>query len=133
VSSDVNQSGDAADPTGTHGSDPVGSLAEEAAKLMGALSGWTREHGDGASAWTGIADVFHDHVQTGAPECTWCPVCRTLHAIRQTSPEVRAHLTSAATSLMLAVSGMMATHPPSSEKGNVQRIRLDDEWPEEDE
>jgi hypothetical protein len=44
---------------------------------------------------------------------------------------VRAHLTSAATSLMLAVSGMMATHPPSRD-GGVERIDLDDEWPEGD-
>jgi hypothetical protein len=108
--------------------DPVGSVAEEAAKLLGALSGWAKEHGDGLASF---GEEVNEHLATGAPECTWCPVCRTLAAVRQTSPEVRAHLTSAATSLMLAVSGMMATHPPSRD-GGVERIDLDDEWPEGD-
>jgi hypothetical protein len=108
--------------------DGVGSVAEEAAKLLGALSGWAKEHGDGLSSF---ADGLHDHVATGSPECAWCPLCRTVAAVRHTSPEVRAHLASAASSLMLAVSGMMSTHPPSRE-GRVQRIDLDDDWPEEE-
>ena len=113
----------------------VGSVAEEAAKLLGALSGWAREHGDGVSA---MADTFlddgHEHIATGAPECAWCPVCRTVAAIRQTSPEVRAHLASAASSLMLAVSGMMATQPGGRD-ATVERIDLEDDadgWPEDD-
>jgi hypothetical protein len=110
------------------GSEPVGSVAEEAVKLLGALSGWAKEHGDGLSSF---ADDLHEHLATGAPECTWCPLCRTVAAVRQTSPEVRAHLASAASSLMMAVSGMMATRPPSAE-GRVERIDLDDEWPEDE-
>lgn len=105
----------------------VGSVAQEAVKLFGALSGWAREHGDGLSSFT---DDLQEHVATGAPECTWCPVCRTVNAVRQTSPEVRAHLATAASSLMLAVSGMMATHPPAPD-GRVERIDLDDDWPED--
>ncbi len=113
----------------------VGSVAEEAVKLFGALSGWAREHGEGLSSF---ADDLHGHVvggvaggmATGAPECTWCPVCRTVAAVRQTSPEVRAHLTTAASSLLLALSGMMATRPPASD-GRVERIDLDDDWPED--
>ena len=113
----------------------VGSVAEEAAKLFGALSGWAREHGDGVSAMAdSIADDLHDHIATGSPECAWCPVCRTVAAVRQTSPEVRAHLASAASSFMLAVSGMMATHPTGRD-ATVERIDLDDDaedWPEDD-
>jgi hypothetical protein len=117
----------------------VGSVAEEAAKLLGALSGWAKEHGDGltegltdglSDGWSSIADELHEHVATGAPECTWCPICRAVGVLRQTSPEVRAHLASAASSLMLAVSGMMTTHPPASDE-RVQRIDLDDDWPED--
>ena len=122
----------------TEGPDPVGSLTEEAAKLLGALSGWAREHGDGASSMAGsmaesVADELHEHLATGSPECAWCPVCRTVAAVRQTSPEVRAHLATAASSFMLAVSGMMATQPPTRE-GGVERIDLDDdvEWPEDE-
>ena len=83
------------------GPDPVGSIAEEAAKLLGAVSGWARQQGDGVA---GLADAMaegvHEHVAPGAPECTWCPLCRTIAAIRQTSPEVRNHLGSAASSLL---------------------------------
>jgi hypothetical protein len=117
------------------GPEPVGSVAEEAAKLFGALSGWAREQGDGVTAMAdSMVEELHEHLATGSPECAWCPVCRTLGAIRHTSPEVRAHLASAASSLMLAVSAMMATHPPSRDAG-VERIDLDDdsdEWPEDD-
>jgi hypothetical protein len=110
------------------GPEQVGSVAEEAAKLLGAFSGWAKEQGDGLSAFT---DGLHDHVSSEAPECTWCPVCRTVAAVRQTSPEVIAHLSSAASSLMLAVSGMMA--PPESGQDGVERIPLDeDEWPEDE-
>jgi hypothetical protein len=115
--------------------EPVGSVAEEAAKLLGALSGWAKEHGDGFASFStmgdALGDELHEHLATGAPECSWCPVCRTIAAVRNTSPEVRAHLANAASSLMLAVSGMMATRPPTGEAG-VERIDLDDEWPEDD-
>ena len=116
---------DGADPGGP---EPVGSVAEEAAKLLGAFSGWAKEHGDGLSSFT---DGLHEHVATGSAECTWCPVCRTVAAIRQTSPEVMAHLSTAASSLMLAVAGMMAPPQPGRD-GGVERIPLDDDWPEDD-
>jgi hypothetical protein len=125
----------------TDGPEPVGSVAEEAAKLFGALSGWAREHGEGVGAMAesmagGMAGELHDHLATGSPECGWCPVCRTVAAVRHTSPEVRAHLASAASSLMMAVSGMMATRPPTRDSA-VERIDLDDageagDWPEDD-
>jgi hypothetical protein len=122
----------------TDGPEPVGSLTEEAAKLLGALSGWAREHGDGVSSMAGsvagsVADDLHEHLANGSPECAWCPVCRTVAAVRQTSPEVRAHLATAASSFMLAVSGMMATQAPARES-SVERIDLDDdsEWPEDE-
>jgi len=113
----------------------VGSVAEEAVKLFGALSGWAKEHGEGLTSFADdlhdhVSTGLHDHVATGSPECAWCPLCRTVAAVRQTSPEVRAHLATAASSLMLALSGMMASHPPSSD-GRVERIDLDDDWPEE--
>ena len=121
--------------TQTDDPEPVGSVAEEAAKLFGALSGWAREHGDGVSAMAdSLSDEVHEHLATGSAECAWCPVCRTITAFRQTSPEVRAHLASAASSLMFAVSGMMATRAPTRD-GSVERIDLDDDaepWPEDE-
>jgi hypothetical protein len=113
--------------------EPVGSVAEEAAKLLGALSGWAREHGDGVTAMAdSMSHELHDHLATGSPECAWCPVCRTVATIRHTSPDVRAHLASAASSLMMAVSVMMASHSAGRD-GTGERIDLDDDsedWPE---
>ncbi len=115
----------------------VGSVAEEAAKLLGALSGWARENGDGLydgvqDGLSSMAEELHDHASTGSPECAWCPVCRTVAAVRHASPEVRAHLSTAASSLMLAVSGLLATRPPARDPRRgaatgVERIRLDDD------
>lgn len=133
----------------------VGSLGEEALRLFGALSGWVSQHG--ADAQHGAEEVvrqacdrvseaahgFEGHLATGAPECTWCPVCRTVHVVRSLSPEVTSHLTAAATSLVKAASALMTTavhddrarHAASRERSGtatasderVQRIPLDDE------
>jgi hypothetical protein len=105
------------------GTDEVGTVAEEAAKLIGALSGWAR----------GV----EDHLATGAAECTYCPVCRTVHALRQTTPEVRTQLATAATALLQAASGLLATAVPDRghqpDRAGVEHIDLDDagDWPDE--
>jgi hypothetical protein len=111
------------DPSTNAGADQVGTVAEEAAKLLGALSGWTR----------GV----DDHLATGAAECSYCPVCRTVHALRQTSPEVRTQLATAATALLQAAAGLLATATPDRrdhpDRARVQHIDLDDtgDWPDD--
>ena len=138
------------DPTGGPG-EQVGSVSEEAAKLFGALSEWAREHGPdlgegGANGLAGLAgraasavQEVSDHVDTGAPECAWCPVCRTVHLVRATSPEVRDHLASAAASLLQAAAGVLAAAATPHDRAapGVEHIDLDDgaddgDW-EEDE
>ena len=123
------------------GADEVGSLGEEAAKLLGALSGWAREQAseatDGLSGLAAhAAAAAHDvneHLATGSPECTVCPVCRTAHAVRQLSPEVKMHLTTAVTSLAHAAAAIMATPESRGERGgDVEHIDLGDEWPEDE-
>jgi hypothetical protein len=118
----------------------VGSVTEEAAKLLHALQDWAKESGSeyagaAATAAEGAAAAVHrvdEHIATGAPECSYCPVCRVISAVRSTSPEVRQHLTTAATSLMHAAAGLLATQmEPSKERadGGVEKIDLsDDEW-----
>jgi hypothetical protein len=121
--------------------DPVGSVAVEAAKLLQALQDWAKDSGSEyagatASAAAGAAATLRDldeHIATGGEDCTYCPVCRLIHVVRGTSPEVREHLRTAATSLMEAAAGVLATpvrrpdHPPRN--GSVQKIDLsDDEW-----
>ncbi len=125
-------------PTG----EEVGSVGDEAVKLFGALSDWARDHGsdlgEGMSGLAGhaaqAAREFNEHVATESPECTYCPICRTVHLARQASPEVRAHLSSAAVSLLQAAAGILATAvpPDAAARGGVEHIDLDDEqtWPE---
>ena len=82
------------------------------------------------------------HVDTGAPECAWCPVCRTVHLVRATSPEVRDHLATAAASLMQAAAGILAaaSTPHDRRPPGVEHIDLDGDpdgepdadWPEEE-
>lgn len=127
------------------GPEDVGGVGEEAAKLFGALSDWARDHGNDlghglsgfASQAATAAHEVGEHVDNGAPECEWCPVCRTVHVVRQTSPEVRQHLAVAAASLMQAAAGVLAAASRSGERprdeSGVEHIDLsDDEWPEDD-
>lgn len=109
----------------------VGSLGEEALRLFGALSGWVSQHG--ADAQHGAEEVvrqacesvqemaqgFEEHLATGAPECTWCPICRTVHVVRSLSPEVTSHLSAAAASLLKAAAALMSTAVPDSARGGA--------------
>lgn len=121
---------------GSAADEPVGTVGEEAAKLLGAFSDWARDQGtdvgQGLSGLAGHAagalrDV-DEHLATGSAECTYCPICRTVHAVRHTSPEVRAHLATAASALLQAAAGVMATQVPADTSGrgsHVEHIDLD--------
>ena len=124
------------------GPDEVGSVAEEAAKLIGALSGWARDHGEGLPSGLGhgLADAAHglsgaahnvnEHFATGGDDCTYCPICRGVRFVRGATPEVRAHLLTAASSLLQAGAVLMATQAPTPEgsgrrTSSVEHIDLD--------
>jgi hypothetical protein len=103
--------------------EPVGTLAEEAARLLAAVHVWAGDSGpdsapdpgapgDDASAANGgpdhHEDQSHDHEhEHESVECHWCPLCRLVRAARSTTPEVRDHLSQAAISLALAVKGLL--------------------------
>ena len=120
----------------------VGTVSEEAVKLLHALQDWAKESGSeyadaAATAAEGAASAAHrinEHIATGDESCTYCPVCRVISAVRDTSPEVRQHLSSAAASLMQAAAGLMATAVPDPaarrQEASRQKIDLDDddEW-----
>lgn len=122
----------------------VGSVGEEAMKLFGALADLARQQtgdaagglGDLAGQAAAMAHELNDHIATGSEECRYCPVCRVVHAVRQTSPEVKAHLAVAASSLLQAAAGLMETLPaaqgtPGQARGpEVERIDLDADDPE---
>jgi hypothetical protein len=102
--------------------EPVGSVGDEAAKLLGALADWAGDHlGDR------VRDV-DEHIATSDAECLYCPICRTVHAVREASPEVRTQLAQAASTFLQAAAGLLsaagAAEPASS---RVQHIDLDAE------
>jgi hypothetical protein len=112
----------------------LGSVAEEAAKLFEALQGWATESGgaDGAAAAAaGFGARLKDidaHLATGGQDCTWCPICRAVALVRETSPEVRTHLATAASSLLQAAAGVLDAHAQRGSRppAGVQKIDLDD-------
>jgi hypothetical protein len=115
----------------------IGSVSEEAAKLVGALSDWAKDQGSGGSAsgvgasFAGLADLAREiETHVGGENCTYCPLCRLIGAVRATSPEVKAHLTTATTALIQAAAAAMATYvPPEAQRRSepVQRIDLDED------
>ena len=117
--------------------EPVGSVGEEAAKLLNALNDWAKESGashvqGAASAAEGLLDGLKqvdEHVATGAAECRYCPVCHAISLVRHTSPEVKAHLSTAASSLLQAAAGLLATsgHAEGDRGSGVEKITLDDD------
>lgn len=102
--------------------DEVGSVAEETAKLLGALHDWAGDAGVGAAA-QGLVEGLRsadDHVGHGQ-DCRWCPICRLVNAARSTSPEVREHLAAAIGSLAQAASAALRDPRPPSEPGRSSR------------
>jgi hypothetical protein len=113
----------------------VGSVGEEAAKLFAALSGWAKDQGTdyagtaagAASAMSEAAHNINEHIATGGEDCKYCPLCQVISLVRTTSPEVKAHLAIAASSLMQAAAGVLATQVPSDAKSSpVEKINLDE-------
>lgn len=121
----------------THRDDePVGAVADEAAKLLSAVQDWLKESGGehlsaAAAAATGVSGRLGDinvHLATGGADCTYCPLCQVIQRVRQTSPEVRTHLAVAASSLLQAAAGLLETQVPrdAPRQPGVQKIDLDD-------
>jgi len=114
-------------------SQPVGSLPEEAAKLFAVLQGWATDHSqvagtpgaDDGSASTSDGDEPRHGTegpcadQDPPPECRYCVWCQLIRAARATSPEVREHLTSAATSFALALQALLET--PAERRKDAER------------
>ena len=103
-------------------SDPTGTAAEEAARLLAAAEQWAR---------TRAGRLLDEHLATGSAACTSCPVCSGITALRAVRPETVEHLLDAAASLVAAVRS--AVHPPegapTARPGGVERIDVTEgEW-----
>lgn len=94
----------------------VGPLAEEAARLVEALSDWARGHGPSMQVG-------------GAAECTLCPICQLLSVLRQARPETFAHLLDASAALTAALRSVVDGygHKQPAHEG-VERINLDEDF-----
>lgn len=118
--------------------EPIGTLAEEAAKLAAAVasalgreqpSGAETDHeqstddeqGAGPEQGTAEQPPACDHQP---PECHWCPLCQALRYARSTSPEVRAHLAQAAVSLALALQGLLDDSHAERNGATFEKIDL---------
>jgi hypothetical protein len=87
----------------------VGTLAEEAAKLLAVLHAWA---GDGGTPGEPDArpnpEPNSEQAAASNPaECRWCPLCQLARAAKATSPEMREHLSQAAVSLALALKALL--------------------------
>jgi Family of unknown function (DUF5304) len=97
-----------------------GPLAEEAARLIEAISDWAR----GATAGVSMPSVGD-----GA-ECALCPFCQLLAVARRTQPETFGHLADASASLVAALRTIVERHDHGAERTTgVERIDLDDRDP----
>lgn len=111
---------------------PVGALGEEAAKLLRVLQDWTKEPtGSPDPRVSGsLPNDLSEHIATGGKDCRYCPLCQVISGVRAMSPEVRHHLGVAASSMLQAAAGLLATPPVERRSGStpVERIDLDDAW-----
>jgi len=73
--------------------EPIGSVAEEAAKLFAVLQNAAK---DSPPADENAAEHEHEHEHKLGPDCVWCPVCQLIHRVRNTSPETVEQLSTAA-------------------------------------
>ena len=98
-----------------------GPLAEEAARLVEAMSEWARSHaGELPGAVAGQVG--------GSAECRLCPFCQAIALLRQARPETFAHLLDASTAMTAALRSLvegMERHRTGSSQ--VERIDLDDD------
>lgn len=118
--------------------EPVGSVGEEAVKLLAALRGLATEHGGEYAEATAMAAAgaaaarrqLDEHLATRGEDCRYCPLCRLISAVRGTSPEVRAHLAAAAGSLIQAAAETLATpaaDPSGRSEDRAEEIDLTDD------
>lgn len=129
---------------------PVGTLAEEATQLFAVLAGLAKEqaaqYSSGAESMTATAAAavksVNEHIATDNIECTYCPICRVVHAARSASPDVKAHLSAAFLSLAQAASALMAPPAPAGATtadedaddvagpadGALHKIDLESDW-----
>lgn len=111
------------------GHEQVGSVGEEAAKLLSALQGWARDHvADYSRSAGGLGSGY---IADGSAACKVCPVCQVIALVRGVNPESVEQLGHAAGSMLSALSGLVesAHRGDARRESGVQRIDLSDDGP----
>ena len=93
------------------GGPPLGSAAQEAARLFAAVEDWARTRGEAGAA---------DHVGSGTT-CGVCPVCSGIALLRDVRPETVEHLLDAAASVVAAVRSAVVP-PTAAEQGRPSGV-----------
>lgn len=92
----------------------IGSVAEEAVKLLKAVQSWAAEHGPdphpGKLVPEDLVRALDGHRASGDAPCRYCPLCRLLVALWSTTPEVKHHVAVAASSLLQAGTALLDGH-----------------------
>ena len=96
------------------GAPHVGSAAEEASRLFAAVEDWARSRSGGL--------LDGEHLATGAPECTACPLCQGVSLLKQVKPETVEHLLDAAASVVAALRTAVVPPTPPSDPGAGGRV-----------
>ncbi|MEU8225186.1 hypothetical protein [Kribbella sp. NPDC048915] len=97
--------------------EPIGSVAEEAAKLFAVLQNaahdtahHTPDHTSEPAAEP-VSEPVSGHAAEEAdklgPDCVWCPVCQLIHKVRSTSPETIEQLSTAAAHVLGSVRSLL--------------------------
>ncbi len=89
----------------------VGTLAEEAAKLLGAAEEWWRSHAPSP--------------EHAGPECRVCPFCQVVSVVRRVEPDVVEKVTEAAVALLVALKGAVETPDAEPRRADVPVERID--------
>jgi hypothetical protein len=90
--------------------DPVGSVAEEAAKLFAVLQQAAVDPTGTAPPREESSDVPHGdtgHAHKLGPDCVWCPVCQVINKVRTASPETIEQLSTAAAHVLGSVRSLL--------------------------
>ena len=110
--------------------EPVGSLGEEAVRLLSAMSAWAEDHSGSRPAGEPQPAPAGDH----ATDCAypWCPMCQVAAKVRSASPELRDQLVLSGLALTNAARALLETlaSPPVREPAaspDVEHIDLSDE------
>ena len=103
----------------------MGSVAEEAAKLLGALQDWAVEsgftQGERLDQPVGRGAV-DDHIGHGQ-DCAYCPLCRAINFARGTIPQAREHLAVAIGALAQAATAALRASAGEAEAGEQHSDR----------